>query len=58
MFIQLSTKRGDYTINSANVLFIYPTRKGTVIEMIDGTSIEVEEKYDVICRIFSSQNVS
>ena len=56
MFIELTTKYGKYTVNVSNILFFYMTKKGTIIEMVDGTTFEVEEKYDDLCRIFSSLN--
>ena len=58
MFVNVTTKYGRYSINVNNVLFFYATKKGAAIEFVDGTTFEVEERYDDLCRIFSSQNMS
>ena len=48
MFAVLTTSRGKYTINLAKVLFFYEYKKGTRVEMEDGTIIDVEESvYDL-----------
>ena len=48
MFVVLTTSRGKYTINFAKVLFFYEYKKGTRLEMEDGTLIDVEEsRYDI-----------
>ena len=52
MFAVLTTSRGKYTINFAKVLFFYEYKKGTRVEMEDGTIIDVEESvYDVHHRL-------
>ena len=57
MFIELTTKFGKYVVNVNNILFYYESRKGSTMELVDGTTLDVEEKYDNLCRIFSSQNL-
>ena len=52
MFAVLTTPRGKYTINLAKVLFFYEYKKGTRVEMEDGTIIDVEESvYDLQCTL-------
>ena len=52
MFAVLTTSRGKYTINLAKVLFFYEYKKGTRVEMEDGTIIDVEESvYDLQCTL-------
>ena len=57
MFLEVVTKHGKYVVNVNNILFYYESRKGSTIELVDGTILDVEEKYDYLCRIFSSQNL-
>ena len=57
MFVEVISKYGKYVVNVNNILFYYESRKGTTIELVDGTTLDVEEKYDDLCRIFSSQNL-
>ena len=57
MFTEVTTKFSKYVVNVNNILFYYESRKGTAIELVDGTTLDVEEKYDDLCRIFSSQNL-
>ena len=57
MFLELTTKHGKYVVNVNNILFYYESRKGSSIELVDGTILDLEEKYDYLCRIFSSQNL-
>ena len=57
MFIEVTTKFGKYVVNVNNILFFYRSKRGATIELADGTTFDVEEKYDDICRIFSSKNL-
>ena len=57
MFVELTTKFGKYVVNVNNILFFYSSKKGSKLELVDGTTFDVEEKYDLLCRIFYSKNL-
>ncbi len=49
MFAVLTIKsKGTFTINLSKVLFFYDSKKGTRLEMEDGTLLDVLEDYEKI----------
>ena len=56
MFAVFEAARGLYTINLEKILFFYPCKHGTRLEMEDGTLIDVKNEYNDVNDVLRGYN--
>lgn len=56
MFAVLTTAKGAFSVNLTKILFFYTYRKGTRLEMEDGTLLDVEETFPQINSVLAYFN--